>query len=58
MDLVESMAIDYPLCAKTLALDTAQKDMQKKIHKEKTGTELGVSCEFLIDCSADILPVY
>ncbi|KAJ4018096.1 hypothetical protein NW766_004172 [Fusarium irregulare] len=42
MDLVESMAIDYPLCAKTLALDTAQKDMQKKIHKEKTGTELGV----------------
>ncbi|KAJ4027047.1 hypothetical protein NW752_002008 [Fusarium irregulare] len=41
MDLVESMAIDYPLCAKTLALDTAQKDMQKKIHKEKTGTELG-----------------
>ncbi|CAG2000994.1 unnamed protein product [Fusarium graminearum] len=39
MDLVESMAIDEPLCAKTLAIDTAQKDTQKRIYREK-GVEL------------------
>lgn len=43
MDIVESMAIDEPLCAKTLALDTAEKEMQKKIHRDKTGSERGVS---------------
>ncbi|KAL6917600.1 hypothetical protein ACHAPO_000591 [Fusarium lateritium] len=43
MDLVESMAIDEPLCAKTLALDTAQKDTQKRLYREKTGSELASS---------------
>ncbi|OBS23951.1 hypothetical protein FPOA_04499 [Fusarium poae] len=40
MDLIESMAIDEPLCAKTLAIDTAQKDTQKRLYREKTGLEL------------------
>jgi GNAT superfamily N-acetyltransferase len=43
MDIVESMAIDEPLCAKTLALDTAEKEMQKRIYIEKTGSPPGVS---------------
>jgi GNAT superfamily N-acetyltransferase len=43
MDLIESMAIDEPLCAKTLAIDTAQKDTQKRLYREKTGLELAVS---------------
>ncbi|KAG4278924.1 uncharacterized protein LW94_8973 [Fusarium fujikuroi] len=41
MDIVESMAIEEPLCAKTLALDTAEKEMQKKLYREKNGKELG-----------------
>jgi GNAT superfamily N-acetyltransferase len=50
MDIVESMATEEPLCAKTLALDTAEKEMQKKLYREKNGKELGVSlgrCECL-----------
>ncbi|RGP78670.1 hypothetical protein FLONG3_3207 [Fusarium longipes] len=41
MDIVESMAIDEPLCAKTLALDTAEKENQKRIYIAKTGSEPG-----------------
>ncbi|KAF5674971.1 hypothetical protein FHETE_2722 [Fusarium heterosporum] len=40
MDIVEAMAIEYPLCAKTLALDTAEKGHQSRLYKEKTGKEI------------------
>ncbi|KAF5020388.1 hypothetical protein F66182_7596 [Fusarium sp. NRRL 66182] len=39
MDIVEAMAIDEPLYAKTLALDTAEKQMQKRLRLEETGKE-------------------
>jgi GNAT superfamily N-acetyltransferase len=48
MDIVEHMAIDYPLCAKTLALDTAEKEMQKRLYREKNGKEIGVSERFFV----------
>ncbi|KAF9786535.1 hypothetical protein IL306_001550 [Fusarium sp. DS 682] len=41
MDIAESMAIDEPLCAKTLALDTSEKEMQKRLYREKSGKEMG-----------------
>ncbi|KAF4497364.1 hypothetical protein FAGAP_6467 [Fusarium agapanthi] len=50
MDIVESMAIEEPLCAKTLALDTAEKEMQKKLYREKNGKELGSTNQ---DCLSD-----
>ncbi|KAM5346971.1 hypothetical protein ACJ41O_009976 [Fusarium nematophilum] len=37
MDTVESMAINKPLLAKTLALDTVQKDDARRLAYEKTG---------------------
>ncbi|KAM0188838.1 hypothetical protein ACHAPI_010349 [Fusarium lateritium] len=43
MDIVEHMAIDYPLCAKTLALDTAEKEMQKRLYRESNGKEIGIA---------------
>ncbi|KAJ4259730.1 hypothetical protein NW762_007661 [Fusarium torreyae] len=43
MDIVEAMAIDEPLCAKTLALDTTEKEFQKKLYLERTGKEPGTT---------------
>ncbi|KAF4425109.1 hypothetical protein F53441_14190 [Fusarium austroafricanum] len=43
MDIVESMAIQEPLCAKTLALDTAEKENQKRLYRESTGQDLGTT---------------
>ncbi|KIL89520.1 hypothetical protein FAVG1_07100 [Fusarium avenaceum] len=43
MDMVEHMAIDYPLCAKTLALHTAEKEMQKRLYREANGKEIGTA---------------
>ena len=37
MDIAEAMAVNEPLCAKTLALDTLHKDSANEMALEETG---------------------